>query len=51
MATSDQEQKSVNVPYHKRIAQGANLDGTSLQEKGQKSEQPKQGGLAQTKKK
>ncbi len=34
MATSDQEQKSVNVPQHKRIAQGEKLDGTSYQPKG-----------------
>jgi hypothetical protein len=34
MATSDQEQKSINVPMHKRLAMGAKLDGTSLQAKG-----------------
>ena len=27
--SSDNEQKSVNVPQHKRIAQGEKLDGTS----------------------
>lgn len=32
MATSDQEQKSVLVPQHKRIAQGAPLNGTSYGE-------------------
>lgn len=41
MATSDQEQKSVLVPQHKRIAQGEKLDGTSYQPKGS---QPSQGG-------
>jgi hypothetical protein len=34
MATSDQEQKSVNVPQHKRIAMGEKLDGQSMQPKG-----------------
>jgi hypothetical protein len=34
MATSDQEQKSVNVPQHKRMAMGEKLDGQSLQPKG-----------------
>ena len=39
------------VPYHKRIAMGANLDGTSLQSKGQ-SQQPKtKGGALPAKKK
>lgn len=49
MATNDQQQKSVDVRYHKRIAMGAKLDGTSLQEKGQKPA-PK-GGLSAVKKK
>jgi hypothetical protein len=35
MATSDQEQKGINVPQHKRIAMGEKLDGTSMQPKGQ----------------
>ena len=35
MATSDQEQQSILVPMHKRMAQGAKLDGTSMQPKGQ----------------
>ena len=35
MATSDQEQKSINVPQHKRNAMGEKLDGTSKQPKGQ----------------
>lgn len=46
MATTDQEQKSVNVPQHKRIAMGEKLDGSSMQPKGQQ-----QGGLSQQKKK
>lgn len=50
MATSDQEQKSVNVPQHKRIAQGEKLDGTSLQPKGGSKSAPK-GGLSQAKRK
>jgi hypothetical protein len=29
MATSDQEQRSVNVPQHKRLAMGEKLNGTS----------------------
>ena len=43
---------NIAVPYHKRIAMGANLDGTSLQSKG--AQQPKQqnkGGALPTKKK
>ena len=27
---SDAEQKGINVPMHKRLAQGEKLDGTSL---------------------
>lgn len=49
MATSDKEQQSELVPQHKRIAQGAHLDGTSLQAKGDQKK-PEQGGLAQAKK-
>jgi hypothetical protein len=49
MATSDQEQKSINVPQHKRIAMGVPLDGQSMQPKGGNA--PKQGGLPQSKKK
>jgi len=49
MSTSEQEQKSINVPQHKRIAMGEKLDGTSLQPKGQPA--PKQGALQQAKKK
>ncbi|MFA5897774.1 MAG: hypothetical protein WC829_01545 [Hyphomicrobium sp.] len=34
MATSDQEQRSVNVPQHKRLAMGEKLNGTSYGAKG-----------------
>jgi hypothetical protein len=50
MATSDQEQKSVNVPQHKRMAMGAPITGQSLQEKGSNNK-PQGGALAQVKKK
>lgn len=39
------------VPYHKRIAAGEPLDGTSLKSRGQQPAQPKQGALTQPKKK
>lgn len=48
MSTSDQEQKSINVPQHKRLAMGEKLTGQSLQPKGNSKPQ---GGLAQAKKK
>jgi len=48
MATSDQEQKSIYVKQHKRMAMGEKLNGQSLQPKG---ENKPQGGLAQAKKK
>jgi hypothetical protein len=48
MAVSDQEQKSINVPQHKRLAMGEKLTGQSMQPKG--GDKPK-GGLAQAKKK
>jgi hypothetical protein len=48
MSTSDQEQKSINVPQHKRLAMGEKLTGQSYQPKG--GDKP-QGGLAQAKKK
>ena len=44
MATSDKEQQSVFVPQHKRLAQGAPINGQTLEPKGQP--QQKQGGLA-----
>jgi hypothetical protein len=43
MATSDKEQQSELVPQHKRIAQGAKLDGTSMSPKG---ETKQSGGLS-----
>jgi len=48
MAISDQEQKGVNVPQHKRMAMGEKLTGQSMQPKGNSKPQ---GGLAQAKKK
>jgi hypothetical protein len=49
MAVSEQEQKSINVPMHKRLAMGEKLNGTSLQPKGGQSSKPK-GGLSNVKK-
>jgi hypothetical protein len=49
MATSDQEQKSINVPQHKRLAMGEKLSGQSMQ--GAKTTGKPQGGLSQAKKK
>lgn len=52
MATTDQEQRGINVPQHKRIAQGEKLDGTSYQPKGGTNPiSNKKGGLSQAKKK
>ena len=45
--SSDKEQKGINVPQHKRLAQGEKLDGTSYQPKGGQ----KSGGLSHAKKK
>ena len=42
MSTSNEEQKSILVPQHKRLAMGANIDGTSYQAKGENSK-PKSG--------
>lgn len=52
MAT-EQEQKSVNVPQHKRIAMGEKLDGTSYSPKGGSTGQTSKpaGGLSHAKKK
>lgn len=50
MATSDNAQKSIDVPQHKRIAMGVPLTGSSMQPKGSSGSKP-QGGLAQAKKK
>lgn len=55
MATSDQSQMGQDVPYHKRIAMGAKLDGSSLgaKEPAKTPSAPKRGGgaLSQAKKK
>ena len=51
MAMSDQEQKSINVPQHKRIAMGEKLDGSSMQPKGGSQPSKPQGGLSQAKSK
>lgn len=52
MATSDQEQKSVLVRQHKRMAMGAKIDGQSMQAKGESGNgKPAQGGLSQATKK
>jgi hypothetical protein len=50
MATSDQEQKSVSVPQHKRMAMGAPVNGQSMQN-GSNSKSPQKGALEQAKKK
>jgi hypothetical protein len=52
MATSDQEQKSVLVKQHKRIAMGEKLNGQSMQAKGGTSQTSKRpsGGLSGAKK-
>jgi hypothetical protein len=49
MATSDQEQKGINVPQHKRMAMGEKLDGQSM--KGSTAPTKQSGGLSQAKKK
>lgn len=51
MAVSDQEQKSINVPMHKRMAMGEKLTGQSLQGSGNKTDSKPKGGLSQAKKK
>ena len=50
MATSDAEQKSINVPQHKRMAMGEKITGQSMKSGGSNGSKP-QGGLAQAKKK
>lgn len=47
MAISDQEQKSINVPQHKRLAQGAPINGQTMKDSAPKAK----GGLSQAKKK
>jgi hypothetical protein len=41
MATSKPSQDNTAIPYHKRIAMGEKLDGTSMQPKGSSQPQPK----------
>ena len=49
---SDQKQRSIDVPQHKRIAMGEKLDGTSYQPKGGTSQTSNtKGGLSHAKKK
>jgi hypothetical protein len=51
MATSDQEQKGINVPQHKRLAMGEKLSGQTMQSKGGNSQPAKRsGGLSGAKK-
>jgi hypothetical protein len=50
MATSDQEQKSVNVPQHKRMAMGEKLNGQSMQGKSNSQPAKRTGGLSGAKK-
>ena len=51
MATSDQEQKSVLVKQHKRIAMGEKLNGQTMEPKGTTSQTSKpKGGLSGAKK-
>jgi len=50
MAVSEQEQKSINVPQHKRMAMGEKITGQSLKSGGGNGSKP-QGGLSQAKKK
>ena len=49
MATSDQEQKSILGPQHKRMAMGEKISGQSMQSK--QSDSNSKGGLSQAKKK
>ena len=42
MSTSNEEQKSILVPQHKRLAQGADVNGQSYDDKA-KSNKPKSG--------
>ena len=51
MATSDQEQKGINVKQHKRLAMGEKLTGQTMQTKGGNSQPAKRsGGLSGAKK-
>ena len=49
MATSDNEQKGINVPQHKRLAMGEKLTGQSM--KGTSQTSKPAGGLSGAKKK
>ena len=49
--SSEKEQKSVEVPQHKRIAMGVPLDGTKLESKKCSGTTKVQGGLHHAKKK
>lgn len=51
MATSDQEQKSILVPQHKRMAMGVPITGTSMQAKGDGGKAKPAGGLSHIAKK
>ena len=51
MATSDQEQKGVNVRQHKRMAMGEKLNGQTQQSSGGSNGSKPQGGLSHAKKK
>lgn len=46
MAVSDNEQKSINVPQHKRMAMGEKIDGMSYQAKGGDQKKKPAGGLS-----
>jgi hypothetical protein len=50
---SDNEQRGINVPQHKRLAQGEKLDGTSMKPKGGSANpiSKSHGGLSHAKKK
>jgi hypothetical protein len=51
MSTSEYEQRTINVPQHKRIAMGEKLNGQSMQPKGNTSQTSKpKGGLSGAKK-
>jgi hypothetical protein len=40
MATSDKEQQSILVPQHKRLAQGAPINGQTMKDTGKKTASP-----------
>jgi len=47
---NDTEQRSINVPQHKRMAMGEKLDGSSMQPKGgSQSKSAPKGGLSHVK--